>query len=62
MKPTMKLLTLVPLLLAIILSFNALPEIQEEKGIISLWGKGARWVLKFLKGGLGRVLPRNISG
>jgi hypothetical protein len=43
----MKTLTLVALMLAIILPHNAIPEMQEEKGTISLWSKGSTWVLQF---------------
>jgi hypothetical protein len=46
-KSPMKMLPLVVLVLAIILPCKAIPEMQEEKGTISLWSKGSTWVLQF---------------
>jgi len=46
-KSPMKMLMLLALVLATILPYNAIPEMLEEKGTISLWSQGSTWVLQF---------------
>ncbi len=47
----MRLLTIIGLLLVIIFPPPAFAEMKEEDGMISLWSKGAGWVLQFPGGG-----------